>query len=41
MAKKAISPGVVHAVPADLRKVLGSDPVGRAMWEDITPLREE
>jgi uncharacterized protein YdeI (YjbR/CyaY-like superfamily) len=38
MAKHAISPGVVHSVPADLRKVLTSDPLARAKWEDITPL---
>jgi uncharacterized protein YdeI (YjbR/CyaY-like superfamily) len=38
MSKKAISPGPVHRVPADLRKVLISDPVARAKWEDITPL---
>jgi uncharacterized protein YdeI (YjbR/CyaY-like superfamily) len=38
MNKKALSPGAVHSVPADLRKVLISDPVARAKWEDITPL---
>ena len=38
MTKKAISSGPVHRVPADLRKVLSSDPVARAKWEDITPL---
>jgi uncharacterized protein YdeI (YjbR/CyaY-like superfamily) len=38
MTNKAISPGAVHKVPADLRKVLISDPVARAKWEDITPL---
>jgi hypothetical protein len=38
MTKKALSPGAVHSVPADLRKVLISDPVARAKWEDITPL---
>jgi uncharacterized protein YdeI (YjbR/CyaY-like superfamily) len=38
MTKKAISPGAVHSVPADLRKVLISDPAARAKWEDITPL---
>jgi len=38
MSKKAISPGVVHSVPADLRKVLISDATARAKWEDITPL---
>src|SRR5437763_6684384 len=38
MSKKAISPGAVHSVPADLRKVLIADPLARAQWEDITPL---
>src|SRR5205807_1225214 len=38
MTKKAIPPGAVHSVPADLRKVLISDPAARAKWEDITPL---
>jgi uncharacterized protein YdeI (YjbR/CyaY-like superfamily) len=38
MTKKAISPGAVHSVPADLRKVLISDAMARAKWEDITSL---
>ena len=38
MTEKVISRGAVHNVPADLRKVLISDPVARAKWEDITPL---
>jgi len=38
MTKRAVSRGAVHAVPADLRKVLISDPAARAKWEDITPL---
>src|ERR1700751_3975258 len=38
MSKKALSPGAVHSVPADLRNVLISDSVARAKWEDITPL---
>jgi hypothetical protein len=38
MRKKVISPGAVHSVPADLQRVLISDPVARAKWEDITPL---
>jgi len=38
MTKKAIAPGAVHDVPADLRRVLISDPDARARWEDITPL---
>ena len=35
---KAIATGVVHDVPADLRKVLTSAPEVRAAWEDLTPL---
>jgi len=38
MARKKISGGVVHALPADLRKALVSDPATLAKWEDITPL---
>src|ERR1700687_2254745 len=33
-----LSAGVVHRVPADLRKALVSDPAARTKWEDITPL---
>src|SRR5690242_1658011 len=38
MAKTAISAGAVHSLPADLRKVLVSDPAALAKWEDITSL---
>jgi uncharacterized protein YdeI (YjbR/CyaY-like superfamily) len=38
VSEKAISSGVVHKVPADLRKALISDSTARAAWEDITPL---
>lgn len=38
MVKKALSGGVVHKVPADLRKALIALPKARAAWEDITPL---
>ncbi|KAA0206366.1 hypothetical protein EDM68_02590 [Candidatus Uhrbacteria bacterium] len=38
MAKKVISGGVVHDIPADLRKVLTADKTALAAWEDITPL---
>ena|SRR5262245_12060246 len=38
MAKKAVSSGVVHDVPADLRKALTSDPKALAAWESLTPL---
>lgn len=35
---KKISSGVVHELPADLRKALTSDSKALALWEDITPL---
>ena len=38
MTKKDTSSGVVHKVPADLRKALTSDPKVLAAWEDLTPL---
>jgi uncharacterized protein YdeI (YjbR/CyaY-like superfamily) len=38
MAQKEIAAGVVHKLPADLRKTLTSDPKALAAWEDITPL---
>ena len=36
--KKIISSGVVHSVPANVRKILISNPAVLALWEDITPL---
>ena len=38
MARKKIAGGVVHEMPADLRKTLTSDPESLAAWQDITPL---
>ena len=38
MSKKSTSPGPVHSLPADLRKVLNADSEARAKWEDITAL---
>jgi uncharacterized protein YdeI (YjbR/CyaY-like superfamily) len=38
MSKKEIAGGVVHRLPADLRKELISSPKALAAWEDITPL---
>ena len=38
MSPKKISSGVVHEVPADLKKALASAPQALAAWEDITPL---
>jgi hypothetical protein len=40
-SKKAISPGAVHTVPADLRKMLLFDPAARKKWEDIYAARTE
>ncbi len=33
-----IATGVVHSVPADLRKALASDANALAKWNDLTPL---
>jgi uncharacterized protein YdeI (YjbR/CyaY-like superfamily) len=38
LSKKAISGGVVHDLPADLKKALVLDAKALATWEDITPL---
>lgn len=38
MSKVAISTGVVHEVPEDLRNALIADKAAQAVWEDITPL---
>src|SRR5580698_7218594 len=38
MSHKKISSGVVHELPADLKKALTSDPQALTTWEDITPL---
>jgi len=38
MTKQDIATGVVHKVPADLRKALTADRKALAAWEDITPL---
>jgi hypothetical protein len=35
---KALSGGVAHDLPADLRKVLRSDPTAAAIWDTLTPL---
>jgi uncharacterized protein YdeI (YjbR/CyaY-like superfamily) len=37
-ARKRISGGVVHDLPADLKKALLSDAKALETWEDITPL---
>ena len=37
MAQQQIAAGVVHTLPADLRKTLTSDPLALAEWHDITP----
>jgi uncharacterized protein YdeI (YjbR/CyaY-like superfamily) len=38
MSKRAISGGVVHTLPSDLRKALAGDAAALEKWEDITPL---
>ena len=38
MTQKGIAAGVVHQVPADLRKALTTDPNVREAWNDLTPL---
>ncbi|OGZ16392.1 MAG: hypothetical protein A3H76_03355 [Candidatus Lloydbacteria bacterium RIFCSPLOWO2_02_FULL_54_12] len=38
MNKKGVRAGVVHSVPADLRKAIASASATLAAWEDITPL---
>lgn len=38
MAKKTISGGTVHDLPADLKKLLLVHPKMLEAWEDITPL---
>lgn len=38
MTKQAVATGVVHEVPADLRKALLSDESALERWEDLTPL---
>jgi hypothetical protein len=38
MSQKKVSSGVVHEVPADLKRALTSDPQALTAWEDITPL---
>jgi len=38
MTNKEISGGVVHTLPADLKKALSGDKNALAKWEDITPL---
>jgi hypothetical protein len=38
MTTVRISGGVVHNLPADLRKALAADAKALAAWEDITPL---
>jgi len=38
MAKKMIAGGVVHDLPSDLHKALGSDKKALTLWESLTPL---
>lgn len=38
MATTGISAGVVHSLPADLRKALTADQAALAKWQGLTPL---
>ena len=38
LSEKQISGGVVHDLPADLKKALTSNAKALETWEDITPL---
>ncbi len=38
MTKKQIPNGIVHKLPADLRKALISDQKIISLWEEITPI---
>jgi uncharacterized protein YdeI (YjbR/CyaY-like superfamily) len=38
MSEKKISGGIVHGLPADLKKALTSNAKALETWEDITPL---
>jgi len=38
LSKRETSGGVVHDLPADLKKALASDAKALETWEDITPL---
>lgn len=38
MTKEELAGGTVHALPADLRKVLASAPAARVAWQSLTPL---
>ena len=38
MTQKSLASGVVHQIPADLRKALTSSQEVMAKWNDLTPL---
>ena len=38
MTTKRLAGGTVHALPADFRTALQSDPVAQTLWAEITPL---
>jgi len=38
VSSEGVPGGVVHELPADLRKALVANPVALAAWNDITPL---
>jgi uncharacterized protein YdeI (YjbR/CyaY-like superfamily) len=38
MARRETAGGLLHALPADLKKALAADRAAKATWDDITPL---
>lgn len=38
MIKRKTTTGMPHRLPTDFRKAIGSDPVVRGVWSEITPL---
>lgn len=41
MSNRELKPGVVHDVPADLKKALLVSPAALAKWDDVTPLARD
>ena len=38
MTTEVLADGIVHQLPADLKKALNADPAARAAWQSLTPL---
>ncbi len=38
MTKDTLHGGVVHALPADLKKALAADSAAKTLWQSLTPL---